>query len=135
MSMFTELKAIEEEINRAGYAESQITFSLWCESVPMNMSDQKPLKGILVKNKVIGADDNITLTKVDELAADMEAICREWYFEDEITSKLVNIAQSADGYYNVWADGSYAAYGYLWSTCRLLQKGNEFVILEFYICD
>ena len=127
--MFTELKAIEEEIKRAGYAESQITFSLWCES------DQKPLKEILVKNKVIGAEDNITLTKVDELAADMEAICREWYFEDEITLKLVNIAQSADGYYNVWADGSYAAYGYLWSTCRLLQKGNEFVILEFYICD
>lgn len=66
---------------------------------------------------------------------ELKAIEEEINFEDEITSKLVNIAQRADGYYNVWADGSYAAYGYLWSTCRLLQNGNEFVILEFYICD
>ena len=69
----------------------------------------------------IGKTDNAALRAVCDI--------------DEAKLQKAMAAQRADGYYNVWADGSYAAYGYLWSTCRLLQNGNEFVILEFYICD
>ncbi len=135
MSIFTELKELEKEIEKTDYEDGQITFNIWCELVPMDMSDLNSLKDILVKNKVIAAEDNVTLTKIDEPAADMEPICQEWHFGAEITSRLVNIAENSDGYYSVWADGSYAEYGYLWSTCRILQKGNESVVIEFYICD
>lgn len=135
MSLFAELKNIQKEIDSTCFADDQVSFCFCCDMVSMDLSDLNPLKEILVKDKVIALDDVVTLTKVDDPIEDMESICAEWHFKEKITSELSHIVENADGYYRIWADGTYASYGYLWSACRLLQKGNEFYLLEFYICD
>lgn len=135
MSLLAELKNIEKEIDSTCFTDDQVSFCFCCDIVSMDLSDLNPLKDTLVKNKVISSDDVVTLTKVDAPTEDVESICEEWHFKESITSILSRIVENADGYYRIWADGTYASYGYLWSTCRLLQKGNEFYLLEFYICD
>jgi hypothetical protein len=130
--MLTELKELEKKI---AYEEGQISFFFACDLVPMSLSDLGPLKEILVKNKVIAKDDNVSLTMIDDPLTDMGGICREWHLDDEISARLLHIVQKADCYYLVRADGTYSAYGYLWSECRIVYKDNEFILLEFHICD
>ena len=133
-SVFDELKDIERKIDETNYTVDQISYCFGCDLVPMTLSDLKPLKDILVKNKTISSEDIITLTGIEDAVADIKAICQEWHFEDDITSRITNIVEQSDGYYKMWADGSYASYGNLMSVCRVLQKGEGFVLLEFYIC-
>ena len=130
--MLTELKELEKKI---AYEEGQVYFLFSCDHVPMSLSDLCALKEILVKNKVIAKDDNVSLKMIDDPLTDMEGICRQWHIDDEISAGLLHIVQNSDCYYLVWADGTYSAYGYLWSECRIIYKDKEFILLEFYICD
>ena len=86
-------------------------------------------------HKIIGPEDNVTLTEINEPGTDIGSICREWHFDDDITSRITKLVEQSDGYYKMWADGSIASRGNLMSICRVLQKGEEFALLEFYICD
>ena len=107
MSILAELKNIEEEIEKENDAADPIYFCFCCDQVKMDLSDINPLKDILVKNKVVASDDIVTLSKLDEPVSDMKNICEEWHFKDEITSSLINIVENSDGYYRMWADGTY----------------------------
>lgn len=134
-SLFNELKGIEKEIDDICYTINQISYFMGCDLVSMTLSDLEPLKEILVQRKITASDDNVSLTKIDNPTEDIRAICNEWHFDDAIASRLISIAEDADGYYHMWADGSYASYGNLMSICRVLQKDDEFILLEFYNCD
>lgn len=134
-SVFDELKKIEKKIDETSYTVDQISYYIGCDLVTMTLSDLKPLKDALLRNKIIGAKETLTLTRIDDAVTDIRAICQEWHFDDDIASRLTNIVEQSDGYYKMWADGSYASYGNLTSVCRVLQKGEEFVLLELYICD
>ncbi len=134
-SVFDELKKIENKIDETSYTVDQISYYFGCDLVPMTLSDLNPLKDALLRNKIIGSEDNVSLTRIDDTVTDIKAICQEWHFDDDTASRLTNVVQQSDGYYKMWADGSFASYGNLTSVCRVLQKGEEFVLLEFYICD
>ena len=134
-SVFDELKKIENKIDETSYTVDQISYYFGCDLVPMTLSDLNPFKDALLRNKTIGLKDNVTLTTIDDAVTDIRAICQEWHFDDDIASRLTNIVEQSNGYYKMWADGSFASYGNLTSVCRVLQKGEEFVLLEFYICD
>lgn len=133
--VFDELKMIEKTIDEINYTVDQISYYFACDLVSMTSSDLKPLKEILVMHKIIGPEDNVTLTEINEPGTDIGSICREWHFDDDITSRITKLVEQSDGYYEMWADGSFASRGNLMSICRVLQKGEEFALLEFYICD
>ena len=133
--VFDELKMIEKTIDEINYTVDQISYYFACDLVSMTSSDLKPLKEILVMHKIIGPEDNVTLTEINEPGTDIGSICREWHFDDDITSRITKLVEQSDGYYKMWADGSIASRGNLMSICRVLQKGEEFALLEFYICD
>ena len=133
--MYDQLKKIENEHEGVEYFNGALGFYFGCDLVPTIGEKLETIKELLIRNKVIGAEDNVELVNVEDIASDFEPISEEWHFSDEIKNRFLEIFKEADGYYCIEADGSYASYGYLWSTCRLLQKGDELVLLEFYITD
>ena len=66
--MLNELKELEKKIV---YEEGQVSFLFSCDHVPMSLSDLGALKEILVKNKVIAKDDNVSLKMIDDPLTDM----------------------------------------------------------------
>ena len=135
MSMYDELKKIEKELEGEEYTEGAIGYYYACDLVPDTGEINETIKEILIKNKVIGKEDNVELMRVENIVSDFEPISDEWHYSEQIKKRFLDIFSGADGYYSMTADGSYAACGYLWSTCRVLQKGDEIVLLEFYITD
>ena len=127
-SVFSELKKLEREID---VFDDQISFCFFCELVP----DVDSLKQVLVRNKVIGPEDEIALEVVEDVSADILAICSEWRFDPDVSSRLCSIALGADVYYRMSATGSYALYGYLTSECRVLSVDGSFILLEFDVVD
>ena len=133
--MYDELKKIEAELEGEEYTNGAIGYYFYCENIPESGEKIGNIKEILVRTKIIGENDNVELSKIGDPVTDFELISDEWHFSDRIKKRFLDIFKEADGYYSMTADGSYASYGDLWSTCRVLQKGNELVLLEFYITD
>ena len=75
----------------------------------------------LVKHKIIGPENSLEPVKAEEPQEDFIAIADEWHFTDEVKAEFKSIIDDADAYYIV--------------NIRVLQKGNQFAELEFYICD
>lgn len=127
-SVFAELKKLEKEID---VFDDQISFCFFCELVP----DVDSLKPVLVRNKVIGPGDIVSLDMVSDVSADIQSICSDWHFDGVVSSKLCSISLGADAYYRMSASGSYASYGYLTSECRVLLIDGSYLLLEFDIVD
>ena len=134
-SIYEKLKKIEDELEGEEYFNGGIGYYFACDLVPSMGVNIESIKEILIKNKVIGRDDNVELVKTDDRVSDFETISDEWHFNEQIKTGFLDIFKEADEYYCITADGTYASYGYLWSICRVLKKGDELVLLEFYITD
>ena len=129
--MYDELMKIYDDPNRQDYLCGEVGYYFFVRSLDHIDS----LKETLIKDKMIGKDDNVELVKIEDPEEDFEPISSEWRFSDEIKQRFLDVFGSADVYYEVTADGSYAAGGCNWGTSRVLRKGDEFVLLEFYLCD
>lgn len=130
--MYEELKKIEDELEGEEYFSGGLGYYFICDTVPITWKNVETIKEILIKNKVIGEDDNVELSKIEDPLSDFELISDKWHFSEDIKKGFIDILKEADGYYSYIPDG---AYGCVWTTRRLLQKGEELVILEFYISD
>lgn len=126
--MYDEFKKIEAELEGEEYFCDGIGFYFFCDSVATIGDNYETLKKILITNKMIGKDDNIELVKIENPVSDFEPIGNEWHFNEQIKKRFVDILKEADVYYSLTSDDS-------WSTCRIIQKGDEYVLLEFFICD
>ena len=135
MDIYSEAKKIEESNKGHEHIEGQVGFYFVSSKVEMTLDDTKKLKGVLVDHKVIGREDDIFLIKEDDPVSDIKAVCKDYYINAGVTEAFVNLIKESDGYYKVDANGSYARDGYLWSSCRVICKGSEYVLLEFFICD
>ena len=129
--MYEKLKEIEVELEGEEYTDGGISFYFGCDLIPTTES----IKEILIKNKVLGKDDNVELVNIEECVSDFESISGEWHFSEQMKKRFLDILEKADAYYGITADGSYASWGYSWSTCRVIKKDDQLVLLEFYITD
>ena len=135
MSIYDELKKIEDELEGEEYTDSGISYYFACDLVPATRKKAEAIRDILIRNKVIGKNDHAALAIIEDYVSDFKTISDEWHFNEQIKKRFLNIFKETDRYYRIMADGSYASYGNLWSICRVLQKGEETVLLEFYITD
>ena len=133
--MYDELKKIEKDLEGEEYTEGALGYYFACDLVPATEDNTETIKEILIKNKVIGKDDNVELVRIEDPISDFEPISDEWHYSEDIKKRFLHILNEADGYYSMMADGTYASYGDLWSTCRVLQNSDEIVLLEFFITD
>lgn len=134
-SIYSKIKAIEADKEGIEHNEDMIGFYFASSKVEMTLDDTANLKQCMIDHKVIGEDDNIFLIKEDERTADIKWVCNDFRISDDLTEEFVKVINEADAYYKITADGSYERSGYLWSTCRLICKDDEYVLLDFYICD
>lgn len=132
---YSRFKKIEEELDGNEYCDGGVSYYIAFDPVPMTGLDPGVLKELLVKNKVIAPEDNIDLIPVDDPAADLAALCDEWHLEAYVRQEFMDALARSDGYYLMWADGTYISCGNLWSKVRLFAGGSEYVLAEFYLCD
>ena len=130
--MYDELKKIEDELEGEEYFSGGLGYYFICDTVPITWKNAETIKETLVKSGEIREDVKVELVKIEDPVSDFETISDEWRFSEDIKERFLDILKEADGYYSYIPDG---AYGCVWTIHRLLQKGDELVMLEFYVSD
>lgn len=93
------------------------------------------MNNYFVSRYVISYDDEISFIPVESKFDDMEKLCKEWHFSQSITDEIIDLISHCDGYYQMFKDYYYVAKGNISDIFRVIQYGNELILLELYICD
>ena len=133
--IFESLKQIENSIEGEEYTVGGVTFYMTVEKLDFDISDNLALKNYFVSQYVISYDDEISLIPVESKLDDMAKLCKEWHFSQSITDEIIDIISHCDGYYQMFKDYYYVAKGNISDIFRVIQYGDELILLELYLCD
>lgn len=133
--IYESLKQIENRIEGEEYTAGGVTFYMTVDKLDFDISDNTALNNYFVSRYVISYDDEISFIPVESKFDDMAKLCKEWHFSQSITDEIIDLISHCDGYYQMFKDYYYVAKGNISDIFRVIQYGNELILLELYICD
>ena len=133
-SIYLRLNKIEKRLEGEEFFEGGLSYCFEVEKLKMSMEDIKPLKNVLVSVKAINASDELLLKQIENSKDDIDSLCSEWHFADDIRNDLLDIIEDAD-IYRLGDEEYYITSGSTYSVFRLLVKDDEYVLMEFYRTD
>jgi len=133
--IYESLKQIENRIEGEEYTAGGVTFYMTVDKLDFDISDNTALNNYFVSRYVISYDDEISFIPVESKFDDMAKLCKEWHFSQSITDEIIDLISHCDGYYQMFKDYYYVAKGNISDIFRVIQYGDELILLELYICD
>ena len=133
--IFELLKEIEKEVNRDEYISYGASYFLTVEELKFPVEDITSLRKVFVKMEADSDEASLNLTEITERSDDIKMINELWHFKDDIVDRVLNIIADADVYYRPFEKDDVISRGNVNDIFRIVKKGNELVLLEFYACD
>ena len=132
--IYESLKQIENRIEGEEYTAGGVTFYMTVDKLDFDISDDAAVNDYFVSRCAISYDE-INLIPVESKIDDMAKLCKEWHFSQSITDEIIEIISNCDGYYQMFKDYYYVVKGNISDIFRVIQYGDELILLELYICD
>ena len=133
--IFELLKEIEKEVNRDEYISYGASYFLSVEDLKFRITDINSLEQLFVKLEADIEETSVNPTEITDRSVDFQTINDLWHIKDEIADKLMNIISGADAYYRLFDKDDVISRGNVNDIFRVLKKGDELVMIEFYACD
>ena len=133
--IFELLKEIEKEANRDEYISYGASYFLSVDDLKFKITDITSLIQLFEKLEADIEGTSVNPTEITDRSADFKTINDLWHFKDDIASRLMSIIIDADAYYRPFDKDVVISRGNVNDIFRIVKKGNELVMIEFYACD
>ena len=133
--LFESLKEIEKAVEVDESISYGASYFIAVENLKINISDIDSLKDVFIRLEVDINENSVSPSEIDDRSADFTSINDIWHFKDNIAAKFMNIIREADAYYRPLDTDGYYSRGNVNDIFRIVKKGSEFVLIEFYACD
>lgn len=133
--IFELLKEIEKEVNRDEYIAYGASYFLDVDNLKFQITDIISLRQLFVKLEADIEEYPVIPTEIIDRLGDFKMINDLWHFKDYLADKLMKIIIDADAYYRLFEKDEVISRGNVNDIFRIVKKGNEVVLIEFYACD
>ena len=133
--IFELLKEIEKEVNRDEYIAYGASYFLDVDNLKFQITDITSLRQLFVKMEADIEEYPVIPTEIIDRPGDFKMINDLWHFKDYLANKLMKIITDADAYYRLFEKDEVISRGNVNDIFRIVKKGNEIVLIEFYACD
>ena len=133
--IFELLKEIEKEVNRDEYISYGASYFLSVDDLKFQITDITSIIQLFEKLEADIEGTSVNPTEITDRSDDFKTINDLWHFKDDIADKLMNIIIDADAYYRPFDKDVVISRGNVNDIFRIVKKGNEHVMIEFYACD
>lgn len=133
---YEELKNIEKLLEGNEFFDSGVTYYIGIdkldESLPMDIA----LKRVLIDcNAIDTLEENIDIISIENPMNEMQKLCEEWHLNNIITRKMLKKIDDKTQMYRFCEDYEYISKGCVGEIYRIIKKGRETVLIDFYIVD
>ena len=132
--LFEKLKEIEHIVEGDEYISYGASYFISIVKMLKSM-DVKELREVFLDLEVDIKNDSVNPSEIEDRSSDFKLINDIWHFKGEIADNLMNIIKEADVYYRPLDKDDYYARGNVNDIFRIVKKGDEIILIEFYACD
>ena len=134
--LYEDLKLIEKSLEGDEYFNGGVSYCIgiekYDENVPISISVKRMLMSMNVTSSV---KNEIKVVRINDIENELQRLCAEWHFNNNICSSLFNILDEKVEMYSFCEDYEYIAMGNVGEIFRILKKDEEIVCIDFYIVD
>ena len=134
--LYEDLKLIEKSLEGDEYFNGGVSYCIgiekYDENVPISISVKRMLMSMNVTSSV---KNEIKVVRINDIENELQRLCAEWHFNNNICSSLFNILDEKVEMYSFCEDYEYIAMGNVGELFRILKRDEEIVCIDFYIVD
>lgn len=134
--LYEELLQLQKMLEGNEYTDGGVSYYIEFDkldsSVPMSIA----LKWKLVALKAVStAEIKLNIEKIEAPAEEMKRLSEEWHFDEQISSRMLALLANNEEMYRFCNDYEYISRGNVGEIFRVIKRGEEMVMIGFYIAD
>ena len=129
------LKEIENTVEGDEYISYGASYFIKVDRLDCQITHRDSLRKLFLDLEVDIEDTSVEPIDIKDRLTDFNMINDLWHFHDDIADRFRKIITDADAYYSPLDKDDYYSSGNVNDIFRILKKGDELVIIEFYACD
>ena len=134
--LYEELKSVINLINENEYSEGYVTFYVEIYKIDTLLSLDFAIKKCLLELEAIDSlEIDIIITSIKHPENELQKLCAEWHIDEKICNKILSFIDGDTKLYRCCDDYQYISRGDVGEIFRIIEKGEERVLIDFYVCD
>lgn len=134
--LYEELLQIQKMLEGNEYTDGGVSYYIELDrldsSVPMSVA----LKWKLIQLNVASTSEiELNIEKIEAPREEMKRLSEEWYFDEEISGRMLDLLANNEEMYRFCNDYKYISRGNVGEIFRVIKRGEEMVLIGFYIAD
>lgn len=133
---YQKLKKIEQSIQGCEYSDGGVAYCLGIDILDSSITlDRAVKKRLLELNAIISTEIDIVITQIQHPEEELLQICTAWHFDEKICNEILSLVDENVKLYRCCEESEYVAKGNIVDVFRIIEKGPERVLLDYYIVD
>lgn len=92
-------------------------------------------KFLLEMEAIASSEENIVITPINYPRNEIRNLCAEWHLNEKICNEILSLIDDDTKLYRCCDDYEYISKGNVGEIFRVIEKGQERVVVDFYIID
>ena len=134
--LYQKLKKIEQSIEGCEYSDGGDSYCIGIDKLDSNVSLEMAVKNRLLELDAIASSEiDIATTLIQHPEKELLQLCTDWHFDEKICNEILSLIDEDIKLYRCCKDSEYVAKGNIGDVFRIIVKGQERVLLDYYIVD
>lgn len=134
--LYEKLKNIENLIEGNEYFDGGVSYCVTFDVLDNSLSFDFAIKNRLLEMKAIkSSENNMVITPIKQPKNEMKNLCDKWHIDEQVCNELLCVIDDDTKLYKCCDDYEYISYGTIGEIFRILESGQEKVLVDFYISD
>lgn len=134
--LYEELKSIENLLEGNEYSDGGTSYCIGFDKIDDALSLDSAIKKILLEiEAIVSSEENIVITPIKHSRNEIKNLCVEWHLNEQICNKILSLLDDDTNLYRCCNDYEYISKGVVGEIFRIIEKGQERVLIDFYVVD
>lgn len=134
--LYEDLKNIENLLEGNEYCEGGVTYYVGFDKIDSNLSVDIAIKNFFLKMEATASSEkNIVITPIKCPKNEIRNLCAKWHLNEQICNKILSLIDDSTKMYRCCDDYEYISRGVVGEIFRIVEKGQERVLIDFYLVD
>ncbi len=134
--LYETLKNIEKLIEGNEYSAGGVSYYVGIDKLEDGLPLELAVKKILLQMEAIALSEiDIVIIPIKQPGNDMRKLCVEWHLDEKICNEILGLLDDDTKMYRCCDDYEYISKGVVGESFRIIEKGNERILVDFYVVD
>ena len=122
--------------NSGEYFDGGVSYCVGIDKIDGAVSLDFAIKKCLLEMEaIVSSEMKIVITPIKYPRDEIKNLCTEWHLNEQICNKMLSLIDEDTKLYRCCDDYEYISKGVIGEIFRIIEKGQERILVDFYVVD